>query len=96
MPQSGKHPHHHDISHMLSLTHPISSKRDIDIIAEPCAQRNVPSSPEFRDTFRHIGIKKVLFKFKTEHLPKTDRHIRISAEIKVDLERICRTSKPCA
>ena len=32
---------------------------------------------------------------ETEHLSKPDRHIRISGEIKVDLERISQCPKPC-
>ena len=32
---------------------------------------------------------------KTEHLPQSDGHIGITAEIKVDLEQICNGCKPC-
>lgn len=31
---------------------------------------------------------------KAKHLPKTDCHIRITAEIKVNLEQICDSAKP--
>ena len=54
----------------------------------------MPSSPEIRDAFRRIRIIKVLHKLKSQHLSETDRHIRISAEVKINLHRIGKTSDP--
>src|SRR5699024_10340797 len=55
----------------------------------------MPSPPEFRDTLRYVWIIEILFKLKPKHLPQTHSHIRISAEIKINLERIRKNSNPC-
>ena len=38
---------------------------------------------------------KVLRKMKTEHLSKSDRHIRIAGKVEIDLERKCQRTQPC-
>src|SRR5699024_5859153 len=55
----------------------------------------MPSPPEFRDTLRYVWIVEILFKFKPEHLPQSHSHIRVSAEIKIYLERIGKNTHPC-
>ena len=48
----------------------------------------MPSSPELGNTFGNIGVIEVLNKVKTKHLTKTNGHIRITGEIKVDIEQV--------
>ena len=45
----------------------------------------MPSAPEFTDTLRHIRIIEIFREMETEHLTQTDRHIRITGKIKIDL-----------
>ena len=54
----------------------------------------MPSPPEFSDTLGNVRIVKVLFKIKSEHFPQSDRHIRITAEIKINLECIGKYPDP--
>ena len=54
----------------------------------------MPSSPEFGDTARNEGIIEVFEKIETKHLAKTDRHIAITREVEIDLERIRDRVKP--
>ena len=67
---------------MFQSGDPITAKRDINIISEPASKRNMPASPEFRNTGGNIGIIKVLIKIKSQHFSQTDGHIRIAAEVK--------------
>ena len=55
----------------------------------------MPSPPELPDIFRNVRILEILSELKSEHLSESDRHIGISAEIKVNLERKCQTPYPC-
>ncbi len=54
----------------------------------------MPSSPELSDTFCDKRIVEVFKKIKTEDLSKTDGHIRVSAEIKIDLKGKCDDAQP--
>ena len=64
----------------------ISPHWDIDIVSKPSAQRYVPPSPEFRDTFRNVGVIEVLRQFKPQQLSNSNRHIRIAREIIIELQ----------
>lgn len=81
---------------MLDNRNTVSAKRDVYILSKPASQRDVPSSPELGDTLRNIRIIKVLSKFKSKHLSQADCHIRITAEVKINLESIGNTSNPGA
>ena len=96
MPETGKCPYHKDISDMFQSGDPITAKRDINIISEPASKRNMPASPEFRNTGGNIGIIKVLIKIKSQHFSQTDGHIRIAAEVKIEHQRIQKRSQPRA
>ena len=54
----------------------------------------MPAAPEFRDRLRNVGIVEVLQKIESQHLAKSDRHIGVSGEIKVDLEGIADGADP--
>ena len=46
MPYTGQEPHDKYIPYMPSLAHPVSAKGYIDIVPEPGAECDMPSSPE--------------------------------------------------
>ena len=46
----------------------------------------MPSSPEFPDAGRTVRIVEILLEMKSEHPSKSDRHIAVAAEIKINLE----------
>ena len=54
----------------------------------------MPPTPEFRNAFGDIRIIKILWKTEPEHSPKPDSHIRIAAEIKINLKSIRQTAQP--
>ena len=56
----------------------------------------MPSLPEFTDRLADKRIIEVLVKAEAENSAESDRHIGISAEIKVDIKRIGNDGIPCA
>lgn len=54
----------------------------------------MPAPPEIRDRARDVGVIEVLKEIKAEHFAKTDRHVRIAAEVKIDLEGIAQDAQP--
>ena len=66
----------------------VAAKGDVEVIAKPTRKRNVPTPPKIGDGFRLVGRVEVFGKNKAEHESKPNRHIRIGAEVEVDLKRI--------
>ena len=54
----------------------------------------MPAAPEIFDRGGNIGIVEVLVNVKTEHFAQTDRHIRITGKIEIDLESISHNADP--
>ena len=54
----------------------------------------MPSSPEIADGHGGIGVPEVFKNGKAEHMPHTDGHIAVSAEVIIDLERIAYSAEP--
>ena len=63
-----------------------AAKRNIDIIAEPRCEGNVPSPPKLRYITREIRIVEVAHEFDAKKFGGSDSNVRITGEITVDLE----------
>ena len=94
MPDTGDRPHYEEVDNGSRQTLAASAHREIDVALEPVAERDVPAPPEFRNAVRHIRIVEVLWEVESHHLSETYRHIGVSAEIKVDLERERKDTEP--
>ena len=66
----------------------VSSKRNVYVFSEPGAERNMPSSPEFRNGERGVGIIEVFLEIESQHTSETDCHIGVSREIVIDLQGV--------
>ena len=64
----------------------IAAKRDIQIVAQEGRQRDVPAPPEFDDAGRLVRGMEVHRQANAHHHGRAQRHVRIGAEIKIDLE----------
>ena len=54
----------------------------------------MPPPPEIRNAFGAIGIIEIGLEIEAQHFPKADGHIRITAEIKINLKGIGKNSQP--
>ena len=88
MPDTGKSPYHHGIEDKAWGLDAVATKRDVDIVAKEPTERHVPTSPELGGALREVGVVEVPGVIEAHHLAKTDGHIRIAREIKVNLEGI--------
>jgi len=55
----------------------------------------MPAVPKLRYRGRLVGRIKVLGKHEAEHQSKPDRHVRIRAEVEVNLKSIGNCPEPC-
>ena len=85
VPQAtGRHGHHLVEIH-VQRPFPVSSECDVDVIADPCRERDMPATPEVGHGIggeRRIEVHRDL---ESEQQGDTDRHVRIAREITVDL-----------
>lgn len=94
MPEAcaGKDDDQIDVGANLALT--VTAQRDVQIVLEPGGQRHMPSAPEFLNGTRNVGIVKVLKEVKSEHVTHTDSHVGVTAEVEIDLQRVCDRAQP--
>ncbi len=71
----------------------ISAERDVQIVAEPSRERDMPPPPELGERTRRIGTIEILGQPESEEPAQADRHVRIAREVEVDLKRITEKSE---
>lgn len=64
-----------------------AAQRNIEIVAKPCAQANMPSMPEITNRVREKWLAKILHKIVTKHAGRADSNMAVSAEVAIDLKR---------
>ena len=79
---------------MLHFARSVAAEGNIDVVSEPRAERHMPSAPEFRGGLGDERIVKVLKEVEAEHPSESYRHIRISREVEIDMERVGDSVKP--
>src|SRR5262249_23112037 len=65
----------------------IPAERDIEIVAQPRAQADVPPMPEIAQTRGEIRLSEIHGEVKAEHLGAAARDVAVAREIPVDLPR---------
>ena len=84
VPEAGEKPHDQNIQNMSRYGYPVASQGNVDIFPEPGSQRNMPSSPELRDTFGDIWVIEIPYELKAKHFSQSHRHVGIAAEVEID------------
>ena len=75
-----------DIQQLPGAPLPVSTQRNIEIVTEPGAERDMPTPPEFRDAAGQIGVPKVLREPEAENPAKADGHVAVAGKIIVNLQ----------
>src|SRR6185436_19037404 len=78
VPQAAEEKHDDEIEVIARLRAAVAAERDVEVVAEPARQRDVPAPPEFLHRLRDVGMLKILEELKPEHLPEADRHVRVA------------------
>ena len=67
------------------LPHPAASQGDVEIVAKPCGERDVPSAPEFGGVQRLVGKVEILPQPETHHGGYAYAHVAIAREVAIYL-----------
>ena len=62
-----------------------ATQRDIDVIAEPCGERDMPTPPKLRYVATEIRNVKVAHQFDTEQLGRAYGYVGVAREVAVNL-----------
>lgn len=76
----------HDVAVFADARAPASSKRNVNIIAEPRAQGNMPASPEAGDALCKIRRPEIDIQLKTKNSCGADRDGGVACKIGIDLK----------
>ena len=86
VPQSTDSKYNDDIDIRSDFSFPIASKREIEIVAEPVGERDMPSCPKILEGSRQIRFVEISAQFEPEQTGCADGDLRIGRKVKVELE----------
>ena len=74
MPYARQQENQEEVAVGFARSEPVSAKRNIAVIAEPCGERQMPAPPELGDALGDIREVEVARKLETKDQAKPDRH----------------------
>ena len=94
VPEPGRQPDDQQVKNHAPAAAAAAAEREIQIIAEPCAQRDVPPAPELRHAQREVRAAEVFRQMEAKHPADADGHERVAPEVEIELERIRERGHP--
>ena len=88
MPDPADRKHDQDIEILAHSALTVAPERNINIVAQPGCQRNMPAPPKIRDAHREIRPTEVFGQFKAHQLSDAKRHQRAAGKIEINLQRV--------
>src|SRR4051812_42353399 len=86
VPQTAEQEYGHQVRDPVHRADAVSSKWDVDVIAEPRRQRDVPSLPELLNRPGEVRRPEVRHEVDTHDAGRTDGDVGVSGEVEVDLK----------
>src|SRR5713101_1479714 len=93
VPETGENHGDEEITRGFPLAMRASAEGNVQVIAKPGAQADVPATPEILKTIGEEGLAEIDHEVKAEQLSAAARDIAVTAEISVDLPGKCISSK---
>ena len=87
VPESTEEHGDHEIEMLTHFALAVAAQGDIDIVAQPRGERDVPSVPELGDIQRTVREVEVDTQVESHDAAQTDCHVAVTREVTVDLHR---------
>ena len=94
MPQPGQYSDHRQRQHSPPCAATAAAEGNIDVVAEPGAQCDVPAAVKLTDRAGDIGRVKIAGHGQGKHLPQAHGHERIAGKVKVKLQAVAHCAQP--
>ena len=88
MPEAGQRPDGEQIQEEASGRYAVTAERDIDIVPEEAAQRDVPATPEIPYGNGDVWIVEVFRIVEADHPTEAERHVGVGREIEIELQHV--------
>ena len=75
------------MQHLADWSVPIAPQRNIDIITDPTAQRDMPTLPKILQVVREIGPIKILGQAHPQQAGKADGNVAVAGKIHQNAQR---------
>ena len=85
VPQPAHQEDDHDVHVLARRALAVATQRDVQVVAEPRRQRDVPPPPELRHRLREVRAVEILHQLEPHHLRRPHGNRRIAAEVAVYL-----------
>ena len=85
VPETAEQHGEHEVDVGADFAEAIASKRNIEIIAEPGAEADVPATPEILKAFGEIGLAEIHHEVKAKKLRAAAGDTAVAAEVSVNL-----------
>ena len=87
MPEPADEEDHQDIQQPSAVRHAVASEGNIQVVAKPRRQRDMPTPPELGNAPGEIGVGKIPHELDPEQSRGSDRDVRVAGEVAIDLNR---------
>ena len=94
MPEAAQQKDDQQIHGRTARSEAVSAERNVEVVAEPVRQRDVPAPPELLHRLRNVGIVEIVDDAKTEEPAQSSRHVRVAGEVEVDLAGVAKDAEP--
>ena len=85
VPEARENHSHEKVSNGFPLANAAAAQGDVEVVAKPGAQTNVPTAPEVLQAVCEEGLAEIDHEVKTEQLSAAARDVAVAAEISVNL-----------
>ena len=94
VPKSREEPDHAHVEELAGKSLSVAAQGDVDVLAEPGGQGDVPPSPEVGDGGGQVGVVEVFQELKAQHATQADGHVGVAREIEVDVQGVGQHQEP--
>ena len=94
VPEARERPDEKEVQNIARAGAAVAAEGNVDIVAEPRGERDVPAPPELGDAAGDIGIVEVFKKVEAEHPAKADGHVGIGGKVEINLKRVGDGAEP--
>ena len=93
MPEAAHGEYNHRVEHPPGFAASVATEREIDIVAKPSRERDMPSAPEVGYGLSKIGSDEVGWQFNTKESSATDSHQRVAGKVGINLNSVEHTGQ---
>ena len=94
VPEAGEDEYCPKVDVETAGVHPVATQRNVEVVAHPTAQRDVPALPELGDGARDVGVVEVFRELKSHHPPQANGHVGVAREVEINLKSVGQCPQP--